>query len=114
MNWNTLNTIEQLENILTDSHHKPQLIFKHSTRCVISKMVLSEFEKSFRADSQSADIYFLDLLQFRDVSNLVAQQFKVRHESPQVLLVRNGVAVRHDSHDSISAPVVETWIAENK
>jgi bacillithiol system protein YtxJ len=114
MNWNNLIDIDQLNKIVADSENKPQLIFKHSTRCVISKMVLSEFEKSYRDDSQSADLYFLDLLQFRVVSNQIAQQFKVRHESPQVLLVRNGVAVRHDSHDSISASVVETWIAENK
>lgn len=100
-NWKSLSTVETLIDIVEASHSTPQLIFKHSTRCGISKMVLKQFEKDFNWDN-SIDTYILDLLQHRDISNEIASRFGVQHESPQALLIKGGVVVTHASHGDIN------------
>jgi bacillithiol system protein YtxJ len=65
-------------------------------------MVLKNFEEQWSALPDNADALFLDLLQFRELSNILAEQLHVKHESPQVIVVRNGKAVYHASHDSIN------------
>ena len=99
MNWITLNSIEQLDQIAKASNTKPQLIFKHSTTCSISKMAFSRFE---RAEApESIDFYYLDLLNFRNISNAIAEKFQVNHESPQVILIKNEACVYDESHYGI-------------
>lgn len=100
MKWNHLTSEAQLEQIREKSKEIPQVIFKHSTRCSISSVAFQRFEKA----SQPAGIefYLLDLLSYRDVSNKIAQSFGVNHESPQVLLIKNGECVYDDSHLGIS------------
>jgi bacillithiol system protein YtxJ len=102
LNWNHLSDVSQLDTIKTNSETKPQLIFKHSTRCGISRMVLNQFEKSFNFNDQAFDLYYLDLLQYRPISNEVSERFGVYHQSPQLLIVKNGVVVVHESHGSIN------------
>lgn len=104
--WTPLTTAEQLQLSLQQSHERPQIYFKHSTRCIISKMVLKNFEEHFSALPENADALFLDLLQYRELSNSLAEQLHVKHESPQVIVVRNGKAIYHASHDSINTPDV--------
>lgn len=100
LDWNSLTNIKQLETIVKDSKTKPQLIFKHSTRCGISRNVLKKFEKKFDT-SNSIDLYFLDLLNNRTISNEVASKFNVKHESPQLLVIRDGKVTGHASHGGI-------------
>lgn len=102
LNWNHLTDLHQLESIKTNSVTKAQLIFKHSTRCGISRMVLSQFEKSYDFNDQAFDLYYLDLLQYRNISNEISTSFEVYHQSPQLLIVKNGVVVAHESHGSIN------------
>ena len=104
--WILLTSPEQLEQSIQRSHERPQVYFKHSTRCIISKMVLSNFEEHFSALPQNTDALFLDLLQHRELSNSLAEQLHVKHESPQVIVVRNGKAIYHASHDSINTSEV--------
>ena len=99
MNWHTLNTVEQLETIQEASFHKPQLIFKHSTTCSISKMALSRFERAEAPDA--IDFHYLDLLNYRSISNAIAEKFQVHHESPQVILIKNGECTYDESHYGI-------------
>ena len=99
--WIALNSIEQLDAITELSKTKTQLIFKHSTRCGISSMVINQFKAQYNADT-NADLYYLDLLRYRDVSNEVGYKFQVIHQSPQLLVVRNGVVVVHASHGAIN------------
>ena len=99
--WIALNSIDQLDAIVERSKGKTQLIFKHSTRCGISRMVMNQFVASYDLDL-NADLYYLDLLSFRDVSNEVGYKFEVMHESPQLLVIRNGVVVAHASHGGIN------------
>ena len=100
VNWEQLNDVAQLDNIVAESKDKPVVIFKHSTRCSISRMALRQFESNYNLDD-SVTPYFLDLIENREVSNGVAQRFNVQHQSPQVLVIRNGVSVYDASHEGI-------------
>ncbi len=100
--WKHLNGLDQLDGIVTDSTTRPQLIFKHSTRCSISSMALERFEREWDP-ATACDIWLLDLLQHRDISNAIAQRTGVMHQSPQAILVVDGDAVFDASHSAISA-----------
>ncbi len=99
MNWIDLTTEKDLETIIEASHSKPQLIFKHSTRCSISSIAKSRMDKS-NVDN-TCDCYYLDLIAHRNISSLIAEKFHVHHESPQVILIQNGECIYDESHNSI-------------
>ncbi len=100
--WISLMSVNQLDDIKRKSSTKTQLIFKHSTRCGISRMVMNQFEKDYNFNRNDFDLYYLDILNYRDVSNQIAQLFKVYHESPQLLVIKNGVVMAQDSHGGIN------------
>ena len=102
LTWLPLTSLEQLETIETESNTASVLIFKDSTRCGISKMVIKQFEKLFTEENQHLKVYYLDLLNYRDISNGIAAKFQVMHQSPQLIIVRNGSAVHHASHNDIT------------
>jgi len=99
MNWINLTQEEQLQQIKVNSKNKPQVIFKHSTRCSISSMAKNRLEKSTQPDE--IDFYFLDLIKYRPISNKIAEIFKIYHESPQILLIKNDECVYDESHSGI-------------
>ena len=99
MNWHPINSSEQLENIKSASFITPQVIFNHSTTCSISKMALNRFERA--ATPEKVDFHYLDLLNFRAISNEIASFFQVHHESPQVILIKNGECIYDESHYGI-------------
>ena len=105
MKWIPLEEIEQLEEILNRSETLPVLIFKHSTRCYISKMALRNFEAECTFD-ESIPCYFLDLIAHRSLSQAIATEVKVQHESPQLLLIQNRTEIYHASHGAIDAAKV--------
>lgn len=105
MNWLPLAKEGDLERIIKDSHEQTQIIFKHSTRCAISAMAKSRLQLSAEQLSD-LPIYLLDLIANRELSNEVARQLNVKHESPQIIVVRNGESVYDASHLSISAHVI--------
>ncbi|MBF2709684.1 bacillithiol system redox-active protein YtxJ [Flavobacterium soyangense] len=102
INWIPLNHLEQLDEIVAVSSEKPVVIFKHSTRCIISSMALKQFEKEYDLEDK-VDAYFLDLLGYRAISNDIASRFGVYHQSPQLLLIKDGKAIYDVSHESIDA-----------
>lgn len=106
MNWKVLEHIDQIDQIKEASHHKLQLIFKHSTRCIISKMALKNFESDFLLNDV-IDAYYLDLITYRDISNKIAEGFGITHQSPQILLIKDGVVVYNESHEGIDANVLK-------
>ena len=108
--WNKLSTIDQLDSIFEDSLKRPIVIFKYSTRCGTSRMVLREFERNYSIDDGRIKLYFLDLIAFRDVSDEVAIRFQVLHHSPQLIVIKNGNTVHHSSHYSIDAEILEKFI----
>ena len=99
--WQALTELSQLDEIEQLSKVKTQLIFKHSTRCGISRMVMNQFVTMYDLDL-NADLYYLDLLNYRDVSNEIGYKFQVMHQSPQLLIIKNGTAVAHASHGAIN------------
>lgn len=100
MDWKVLSDEAELQDIIRKSGSRPQVIFKHSTRCSISSVAKGRLER-FDAPS-NMDFYFLDLIRYRDISNKVSELFLVEHESPQVLVIRNGECVYDESHISIN------------
>jgi bacillithiol system protein YtxJ len=102
MDWNKLSEEKQLDEIIQASTDKPVLIFKHSTRCSISATALDRLERSWNPmEVNETKPYYLDLLQFRDLSGAVGHKLAVEHQSPQVLLIKNGKCVYHASHYDI-------------
>lgn len=100
--WIALSDVKQLDVIAKKSSTKTQVIFKHSTRCGISSMVMNQFVDGYGLTEEDLDLYYLDLLNFRDVSNEVGFKFQVMHQSPQILVIKNGVVVAHESHGAIN------------
>ena len=107
--WINLNSLSQLVEVEEKSKTKTQVIFKHSTRCGISRMVMNQFVDAYDVDA-NLDLYYLDLLNYRDVSNEVGYKFQVMHQSPQMLIIKNGVAVTHASHGAINDLDMETYV----
>ena len=104
MNWIPLHSEEQLEEIRERSARRPQVIFKHSTRCPTSRLVMGRLEKA--PLPANIDFYYLDLLNYRPISNKIAETFGVDHESPQVLVIRDGKCVFEESHLGITADTI--------
>jgi bacillithiol system protein YtxJ len=100
MTWNELTEESQLAEIKEQSHTRPVLIFKHSTRCSISTMAKSRLERAITPEHVA--FYYLDLIRYRTLSNLLAEVFGVHHESPQVLMIRGGACIYDESHNGIS------------
>ena len=109
MIWNNLTDLGQLDEIISNSNEKPAVIFKHSTRCSVSRMALKQFENEFKL-SHKVTPYFLDLIAYREISNEIASRFGVLHESPQILLIKEGQSTYDASHSAIDAEVLEELV----
>lgn len=108
--WKTLNTEAGLTALIERSHTVPVVIFKHSTRCSISMMARSRFERNWDIDEATAEPYYLDLIAFRSVSNKIAEDLDVEHQSPQVILVKDGAAIYNTSHNDINVTDLKTYL----
>jgi len=100
MNWIQLTDESQLDEIREKSRQQPVVIFKHSTRCSISAMAKNRLERE--QSPEGTLFYFLDLIRYRSISNKIAEIFQVHHESPQVLLIRDGECIYDESHNGIN------------
>ena len=101
MNWISVNDQSQVDAILAASFDKPQLLFKHSTRCGISAHALQRIEQGENILTSTIDCYYLDLLAYRSISNLIAEKWGVPHLSPQVILLSEGKVIYTASHSAI-------------
>ncbi len=104
--YHTLRSAADLEAVLELSHSERVAIFKHSTTCPVSSLAKARVDRALRADDLKVPVYLLDLLRHRSVSNLVAEELKVRHESPQLIVVDGGRAVQHASHLAIDPAAI--------
>ena len=109
MNWENLTDLNQLGEIMFNSNEKPAVIFKHSTRCSVSRMALKQFENEFDS-AEEVTPYFLDLIAYREISNEIANRFNVHHESPQILLIKDGQSVYDASHSDIDADSLKALV----
>jgi bacillithiol system protein YtxJ len=110
LQWTYLVSIEDLNAAEQVSHEKTVLLFKHSTRCSISRFVVKQFENTFDISEGTMEIYFLDLIEYRSISNEIASRFGVVHQSPQMIVLKNGKAVYDASHESIDAKSLEQFV----
>ncbi len=99
INWIPLTDSKQLDEIIINSSTKYQAIFKHSTRCGISSGVKRQFER--QEDTDEVDFYYLDLLSYRSISDEIASRFGILHQSPQLVVFKDGGVVAHGSHYDI-------------
>lgn len=104
--WKALQDEQQLHEIIEASKSKPVVIFKHSTRCGISEGAKYTLIENWNFTEQDLDFYYLDLLRYRTISNKIAEDFQVTHQSPQVLVLKAGEVVFHTSHHRISVDVL--------
>ena len=109
INWIPLTDLGQLNEIMDLSHQQPVVIFKHSTRCSISRMALKQFENEFDLEGIVTP-YYLDLLNHRDISQEIVTRFDVYHQSPQLLLIKEGKSIYDASHSDIDAVVLKEKI----
>jgi bacillithiol system protein YtxJ len=108
LHWLPLKDLQQLDAIIEQSKDvkfEKIAIFKHSTRCTISDMVKNRLEKSV-VDKDSLPVYYLDLIAYRSISNRIAELFDVEHESPQLLIIKDGICVKHASHTDVTAQML--------
>jgi bacillithiol system protein YtxJ len=111
--WKILQEEDLLDEIIKDSHQKPVVLFKHSIRCGISSMAKDRLERKWDFTAEELDIYYLDLINYRSISNRIADLFGVVHQSPQVIVLRNGKAVFDASHNLVSVENLRNSIEEN-
>ena len=109
--WIDLNSMDQLESINTESKEKLMIIFKHSTRRGISRIVLKEFMRQYPLTEDTANLYYLDIFGFRAISNEISSRFGVVHESPQLLVIKDGNVVHHASHHRINSNKLNEFIS---
>ena len=105
MNWLMLTDEKQLaelDQLSYDVEKKGILLFKHSTICSTSSMALNRLERNWNISSEILPAYFLDLLNYRSISAEIAAKYAIRHESPQVLIIKNGKCIYTTSHSGIS------------
>jgi len=99
--WIKLTDIEQLNEIIQESETMPVIIYKHSTRCGLSTRAENNLDQGWDQLKPRVKFYYLDLIQYRDVSSAIAEKFGVRHQSPQILIIKNGRSVYDVSHYDI-------------
>jgi len=107
--WQELESSQSLDEIIERSEVLPQILFKHSTRCIISRSVLKNFEADWKGAVQ-VDLNFLDLLSHREVSSAIADRTGIHHESPQLIILHKKRAVWDRSHHNITASDVEAFL----
>jgi len=108
--WRMLTDLGQLNELIEASYQQPVLIFKHSTRCSISRFALKNFENEYAFSKEELQPYFLDLLEYRSISNEIANRFDVMHQSPQILLIKEGKCVYDESHDGIEVEGLKRFL----
>lgn len=100
--WIYITEDGDIEKLEKRSFEKPVIIFKYSTRCGINRITLRQFEKDLPSEPDFA-FYFMDLVKYRSLSNEIADKFGVRHESPQLIVLKDGKVLHHSSHQDINA-----------
>lgn len=108
--WVEITSTNQLNELLHNVGEKPILLFKHSTRCSISGMALNSLERNWTSGKELCDLYFIDLLKNRDVSNLTAELTGIVHQSPQAIVIKGKEIIYDASHNSIDARRIESLL----
>ena len=114
LTWIVLNRSEQLDSILRGSNSRLMIIFKHSSRCGISSMILNDFTRNYKLSDDSAELYFLDIIKENELSNEVSIRYGVVHESPQLIVIKDEKVIHHASHFRIDAKKLNDLVSAEK
>ena len=106
--WVAVHSVNELEQVLSNAEDQTVILFKHSTRCSISTMALSRLESNWDIPLESALPVYIDLIKHRDISNHIADKYNVRHESPQILMIKEGACVYDASHGQIAVRSIKS------
>ena len=109
MNWKHLTSIVDLDKAIASSENGTVVLFKHSTRCSISRMALKMIESDWDDSLEGVEAYFLDLLDHRDISAAISEKLGVEHQSPQMLILQSGTSIFHANHSSINVADVKKF-----
>jgi len=104
--WINLSEPEQLSELIMESNSTPIIIYKHSSRCGLSFMTEKKLEEGWELLQPKVKLYFLDLIRYRNMSSMVAEKFNIRHQSPQILIIKNGICVYSTSHYDINVETI--------
>lgn len=110
VNWIPLNDLKVIDEAIALSFQKTVILFKHSTRCSISRFALKQFENDYDFSKEQLEPFFLDLLNHRNISNEIAKRFDIEHQSPQMIVLKDGVAVFSSTHSDIEAGILKKFI----
>ena len=102
MQWNSLSSLDEVQGLVEQSNTKPQVIFKHSVTCPISSMAKMRIEDKWHTIHADLDFHYLDLIRFRSISSHISESLNVHHESPQIILIKNGEVIYDASHFDIT------------
>lgn len=100
-NWHQMQNISDLEKAIESSYENTVVIFKHSTRCGTSHHALQDLLEEYQIDDAEAEVYYLDLIRYREVSNCISDRLKIPHQSPQIIVLKNGEVVHNASHQAV-------------
>jgi len=108
MEWYKITDSGDIDQVVNDSFAQPVLVYKHSPICGLSSNALQKLEKGWNAlEAKKLKPYFVDVVAQRPLSQGIAQRFKIMHQSPQVLLIRDGICVYDIAHFEISVKDLE-------
>ena len=110
MNWKHLTSLADLDKAISASDLGTVVLFKHSTRCSVSRMALKMFEQGWDESLSNVSAYYLDLLENRPVSASIAEKLHIEHQSPQMLILQHGQVVHHSNHHSIDVNTVKNYL----
>ena len=110
MNWKHLNSKDDLDEAITSSSNSLVILFKHSTRCSVSRMAMKMLEQGWDESLDSVSAYYLDLIEYREVSSTIAEKLSIEHQSPQLLVLKSRQVVHHANHHSIDVNTVKNYL----
>ncbi|WP_434750328.1 bacillithiol system redox-active protein YtxJ [Paenibacillus amylolyticus] len=109
-----MTSIEQLNSAVQATEDQPLLLFKHSTRCPISAHAYQEMNDYLHnSPDESVKYGIIYVVEDRPVSNEAAERLGVKHESPQVILIKKGMPVWHTSHSEITSGTLASTLSES-
>ncbi len=111
MIFQNIHDISSIEAIILKSHEIPQIIFKHSTTCPISKIAFNKMKSEYPLNDQEADLYYVGVIEQRPISNYISDSLEVQHESPQLIIIKNGIAIYNESHLMINPKSIVDLLA---
>ncbi|MEQ8904070.1 monothiol bacilliredoxin BrxC family protein [Ekhidna sp.] len=107
LNWKSLSTKDQFDQLVENSREKPALIFKHRPSSPESTHALEQLERDWTISPENLDLYMLDVMKEKDINEVVTDMAGVINEYPQVLLFADGVTMYDESREMISVKKIK-------